>query len=236
MRVYQRLLAMDQEEATELLREFRKTMSLEKVYDTVLLPTLAMAEEDRVRGQLDDRRQSFIRQSTRSMIDEMGDDETVLQATDSKNGDAAPSVPLDCNVNVVCLPAHDEADEIVNVMLAQLLHLRGYCATSISQNALASEMIQEVESREANVVIVSALPPAAVAHARYLCKRVHAVYPDMRMIVALWQFKGELEKAKDRITCVVNVPLVTGLEQTLKELEQMTHHVVVEQTAAAAGK
>jgi predicted PurR-regulated permease PerM len=80
MRVYQRLLAMDQEEAMDVLRDLRKTESLEKVYDNVLLKTLAMAETDRHNGQLDDRRQAFIRQSMRSIVEELGDEERATLA------------------------------------------------------------------------------------------------------------------------------------------------------------
>ena len=54
-RVYQRLLAMDQEEATELAREYLREMDLERVYDEVLNPALAMAEHDRHRGRPTDR-------------------------------------------------------------------------------------------------------------------------------------------------------------------------------------
>ena len=74
------------------------------------------------------------------------------------------TIPKECVITVVCLPAHDQADEIVGVMLGQLLELRGYCAVPVSHNVLASEMLAEVENRQADIVCVSALPPAAVAH------------------------------------------------------------------------
>ena len=48
--------------------------------------------------------------------------------------------------NIVLLPAHDEADEICNLMLAQLLARRGYCAHSISVEKLAGEMLDECQS------------------------------------------------------------------------------------------
>jgi predicted PurR-regulated permease PerM len=252
VRVYQRLLALDQEEAIELLREYRKALSLEEVYDQVVLPALAMAEQDRQRGQLDDRRQSFVRQSMHSIVEELGDDEQVLASSEETRrvvaeakdrasetpGLSGPAqkenglskrvpVPRDCVVNIVCLPAHDEADEIVNLMLAQLLQINRYCAFSISQNALASEMVEQVSAHKAHLVVVSALPPAAVAHARYLCKRMHAADAEMKMIVGLWTFKGDLTKAKDRITCVANVPLVTSLTAAIDEIHQQVQPMLM---------
>jgi hypothetical protein len=91
-------------------------------------------------------------------------------------------------------------------------------------------MLDLVSHRKADVVIVSALPPAAVTYARYLCKRVHAANPDVLMAVGLWTFSGDVKKAKDRITCVANVPLVMNFSAMLKEIHQMIQPVIVRQT------
>ena len=47
---YQRLLARDQEEATEVVEDYVKAHSLEKVYDEVLIPALLLAWQDRQQG------------------------------------------------------------------------------------------------------------------------------------------------------------------------------------------
>jgi hypothetical protein len=144
-----------------------------------------------------------------------------------------PTIPKGCTINIVCLPAHDEADEIVNLMLAQLLELRGYCSFSLSQSALASEMVEEVEKRNADVVIISALPPSAVAHSRYLCKRVHARFPDARMIVGLWLVKGDVKKLRDRITCVADVQIATTLMSMQEQIHQIVQPLVAQRMAPA---
>jgi predicted PurR-regulated permease PerM len=257
-RLYQRLLALDGEESIELAREFRDAPdgSLEKVYEDVLLPALAMAEQDRHRGALDERRERFVRQTMREIVDELGDEERARLArasaaeveqsargeppeagmpavTSDRAGNGHPqrvALPNDCTVNVVLLPAHDEADEIVNLMLAQLLELQGYCAFAISQDALASEMLDQIESRRADVVVVSALPPSAVAHARYLCKRVHARYPDVAMLVGVWSTKADPAKVKARITCVASVSLAMSLAEAQAQIQQLAQPALVRQT------
>ena len=45
---------------------------------------------------------------------------------------------------IYCLPAADEADEIVAVMMAQLLEREGYKAESLSHKTLANEMVAHV--------------------------------------------------------------------------------------------
>ena len=42
----------------------------------------------------------------------------------------------------------------------------------------------------------SALPPSAVSHARYLCKRLHMRFADVKLLVGLWTIRADLEKAK----------------------------------------
>ncbi len=289
-RVYQRLLAMDQEEVTDVAAEYLEEKSLEQVYDEVLMPALAMAEQDRHRGRLDDRRQVFIRKAMRDVIEELGDtqrarDERQVRAeaktlageaadavvsaakgvadvlgvpatgagsnadngkqtaalkaaaksgtkpgsVDLKTEEQKPRTPLPkhCVVNVLVLPAHDEADEIIGLMLAQLLEFQGYCAHAASVTALAGEMVEMVGAKEANLVAVSAMPPAAVAHSRYLCKRIHTKDPDISMIVGLWSYRGDLKKATDRITCVGTVSVMTTLKEAMDQIQQQVQPLLL---------
>ena len=275
-RVYQRLLALDQEEATELAETYLNEHSLEEVYDDVLLPALALAEHDRHRGNLGEDREAFITQAMREMVEELGDaarmidekregadhreaaaanvaiakgeapaEPTSPPAPASGNGkasgqSAAPAgarpipgeravLPKGCTINVVSLPARDEGDDIANAMLVQLLALRGYCAYAIPVAALASEMVDAVEKRHADIVVVSALPPGAVSYSRYLCKRLHARYPQMPMAVGLWTIKGDLKKAKERITCAADVQISTTLTAILETIHQMAQPMIVRQ-------
>jgi hypothetical protein len=293
-RVYQRLLAMDQEEATDLAREYLKELGLERVYDEVLNPALALAEHDRQRGRLDEQRQVYVLQALRDMIEELGDEwrlrqdrshadamkaaaaDTVAAAKGTAvlgsgaaapartsaegsakprpdgNGKAtgavgpaggaalgppggapgaepepAPRLPKGCTVNVTILPAHDEADEISGLMLAQVLEFRGYCAFAMSVTKLASEMVDAVEQKNAHVVVVSAMPPGAVVHSRYLCKRLHARFPDMNLVVGLWTMKGDLKKAQERVTCVGNVQVSSTFAAALSQIGQLAQPFIV---------
>lgn len=278
-RVYQRLLALDQEEAAELAQEHLEASSLEQVYDEVLLPALALAEHDRHKGRLDEARQKFIYAAMRDIIDELGDRARLLEekragddireaaaanvavargttgtaaapVATGGNGKAEPRatttpvptltgpvlnpatagrpmVPKGCTVNVVCLPARDEGDDIANVMLAQLLELRGYCSFPVPVAALASEMLEEIEHRKADLVVVSALPPGAVSYSRYLCKRVHARFPEVAMAVGLWTIKGDLKKARERITCAVDVQIATTMGAMLDTIHQVAQPLIL---------
>ena len=260
-RLYQRWLALDHEEAADLVHEFFAERALEDVYDAILIPALYLAEQDRHKNRLDEQRWKMIRQSMRDLIDELGDDyrlrfaqtgASTASPPSAKNGDSAAAAaaaspaaattsgdpiapgtrrPLqkDCTVNVVILPAHDEADEIIALMLEQVLEFNNYCAYASSQTKLVAEMIETVQKKHAHAVCVSALPPAAVTHSRYLCKRLHQRMPELNMVVGLWAWPGDLRKAKDRVACESSVNLVTTIRQAVDELEQLTQRVVVQQ-------
>jgi hypothetical protein len=238
VRVYQRLLSLDQEEAGELLHSHRKENGLESVYDRVMIPALAMAEKDRHIGQVDTERQLFIRQAMRALIEELGDAQKAEDAAtdlteDNAIAGAAPILKQP-TVTVLCLPAHDEADEIVGLMLAQLLERKGQPAVAASQVSLASEMLELVEKHQAGAVCISALPPAALSHSRYLCKRLHTRFPGLPSIIGLWTSKADSKKSLERLMCDRSVRLVTALGAAIAEIHQLIQPLLLQRASANA--
>jgi len=169
-RVYQRLLAGDQEEAGELIDDDLQSKPLVEVYDTLVIPALALAETDWHRGELDEGRYTFILQSLKEMIQERSEDQQEVPVKEgvangnragySRSGSACGWRPC-----ILCLPARDEADEIAGMMLAQLLATSEYLVQSVSFMAAAGEVTDLLQNRTPAVVCISATPPAAVMHA-----------------------------------------------------------------------
>jgi methylmalonyl-CoA mutase cobalamin-binding subunit len=134
---------------------------------------------------------------------------------------------------VLCLPARDDADEIAATMLAQLLERQGWQAEAVSVTALASEMLERVAEREADVVCISATPPAAVTHARYLCKRLRARFPEARVVVGLWHGHYNLDKAKQRIACGDTVRVVTSFADAIEVAHVLMQNILLQPEAAS---
>ena len=67
----------------------------------------------------------------------------------------------------------------------------------------------------ADVVCISATPPAAVMHARYLSKRLRGRLPKVNLVVGLWHAPGDLNKTRERIGCdaIVVATLAAAQEQ-----------------------
>jgi hypothetical protein len=211
-RVYQRLLAGDQEEATELVDDALAKKPLVEVYDTLLIPALALAETDWHFGDLDENRHKFILQGLKEMIQERSEGQ---QEAEAQEGIEDGNTPQPC---ILCLPARDEADEIAGMMLAQLLATGECLVQSVAFTSAASEVIDLVARRKPDVVCISATPPAAVMHARHLCKLVRGRFPAVPVVVGLWDAQGDLSKAKTRIGADTTTHVVTTLVESLEQV------------------
>ena len=55
----------------------------------------------------------------------------------------------------------------------------------------------------------------------YLCKRLRARFPDLQIMVGLWDAQGEPQKAKDRIASAGANHTVTTFAQGLEHLGQL---------------
>ena len=239
MRVYQRLLAMDQEEAVDLVDEYLEEKPLIQVYDEVLIPALGLAEQDQHAGRLDADRRQFIRRAMKEIVDDLGDRHRLSAG---KVDDASAEVQAnseeataDANrtVCVVCLPARDEADEIVAMMVAQVLEVGSCHAKYVPVDALASEMVEAADRHQARIVCISALPPSAVTHARYLCKRLRAQIPDISLVVGLWGAKGDIAKTRARLSCKETDQVVRSLAEVVEQIKPLAQSMTAVATAAA---
>jgi hypothetical protein len=174
-RFYQRILARDPDEATEIAKACLKDHSLEELFDGVLVPALSLAGEDRHQGKLDELHQQFLLQHTRRLVEEMSERAAELVAPPQVTG-------LPVGASVVCVAARDEADEIVALMLVRLLGRRGLKARGLSAEALTSEFLEKVGQERLAVVCLCAVPPFDYVHLRYLCRRLRPQFRHLQLV------------------------------------------------------
>jgi predicted PurR-regulated permease PerM len=217
---YQRLLATDQNEAKHVLELYLKEKSLEELYSTVVIPALSLAEQDRYRDELDEDAQALMYQSIREMVEELGE----LSAEHSPGEEQESSDPghsgsvMEQEINraeILCIPARDDADDVVAFMLAQLLEGRGYKTQNVQIGPI-SEMLAQVADAKPNIVCISALPPFAIGHARELYRRLRLLLPKMRMVICLWHLEGDLHKTAGRLKMAKGDLVFSTLPQVLE--------------------
>jgi hypothetical protein len=214
--IYQRLLAMDQLEARTVIDQFVKGRPLIELYDSLLIPALSMAEQDRHKGAIDAAREEFLFLSINELIVEFSEYQP----------DGASLAEVDAGVRrdgrIVCLPAHDRADEVTAAMLAQLLEQRGFTTLSFSSGGpSANEVLALIEPRQNDVVCISALPPYAFAPARAMCKQIRERFPKLKVMVCAWGFTGDAQKAKARFERTQPDRLSTSLAEAVEHVEEL---------------
>jgi predicted PurR-regulated permease PerM len=190
-RIYQRMLALDDDEVRELAEKQLETESTTEFYDNALIPALRLAEIDREAGVLSDEQQATIQEVARDLIAELGErDET-------KDDEAAPldaAAPAESpRTRVLCIPLRDEADKTAGLILAQLLDAAGAETVIAPQMSLTSERVASVVEVGADLVIISVLPPLPQRDSRLLCRRLRRQYPSLPIIVGFWEGAGTRE-------------------------------------------
>jgi hypothetical protein len=190
-RFYQRLLAADVEEAAEVAEEFLKGKTLDELYDVVIVPALALAKADNLAGRLGEEQQEFVFENCRLLVEDIAPraKEIIAGENGSRhrlNGKERPAENAPAvEPKVLALPAHGPADEIAALMLSQLMVERDVPARAVSAEALASERLELAGGEKIDVVCVVALRSEGFIHARYLCKRLRAQFPDLRIVAAI---------------------------------------------------
>jgi len=215
--IYQRLLAMDQLEAQAILAHVLPGKPLVELYDSVLIPALSMAEQDRHKGAMDAAREEFLFLSINEMVVEFSeyrrpDGTTVVEAAENLNH------------RVLCLPAYDRADEITAAMLAQILEQKGFATLSFPLAGLTlNECLESIGSDPGEVVCISALPPYAFAPARAMCKQLRERFPKLKVVVCVWGFSGDTGKAMARFERTQPDRLATSIAQAVEHVQELVH-------------
>jgi predicted PurR-regulated permease PerM len=186
--VYQRLLAVDQDEASDVVERYAAERSPEQVYDEVLLPVLFHAARDHSRGRLDEDEERAVVAAVRELVDELD-----MPA-------ATPSAGALERIAVFGCPARSEADAVALLMLRDTLAPLGVDVEIGAPGQLSAESVQQVRDRGVGVVVVASVPPGGLAHARYLCKRLRASLPEIRIIVGRWSSPEDAAEMRAALT------------------------------------
>ncbi|WP_128912848.1 AI-2E family transporter [Granulicella sibirica] len=221
--MYERLLALDQVEASSIAERYLKGRPLVKLYDSVVIPVLSLAEEDRHKGALDDIRSKFVLLSLGELVAKMTSYVQEGPPAEPKSERALLIEKMHVRVSkefaIVCLSANDQADDLTTSMLTQLLERDGHQTLKLSAEALSEEILAGLATETQTVVFISALPPFAFAQARALCIKLRSHLPKNRIAVALWNSPEDGEEIIGRFGNARPDAVVATLKQALQQVE-----------------
>jgi len=180
---------------------------------------LSLVERDRHNGALTDDRTRFVFDSMRTLVEDVAEPIVKDKGKTSEITSTPPTAyaPLG-SVSVCIVPARDEADEIVGAMLLRRLRARNVSAELLSTDVLKSEVLERVAELAPESVYISALPPAALLHASFFCKRLRPRFPELRIVVALWHADGDTQKGRARLVAAGASDVVLTLKDSIEKL------------------
>jgi predicted PurR-regulated permease PerM/GAF domain-containing protein len=172
-RLYQRLLAGDPEGASEIAVEEAQDHTLQGFYNDSAIPALVQAAGHHVSVSSVTHRHR-ISSGMAAVIAELRDEYPAPRA------DSA-------SAQVLVVGARWEVDTLAADMLAHALASESVNAALLPPSSIAAERIGSLDLTGVQVVVVSAFSPAPEAQARYVCRRLRRLRPDLRIVLALWQ-------------------------------------------------
>jgi predicted PurR-regulated permease PerM len=240
-KLYQRLLAMDTDDADDVAEAYLTDHTLVQLFDNLFIPILTTADREREIGILDADHQSFIYQAMRDMIEDCVQRAQVL--TDKKivggNGVLGGPSPEATELlvrpvlatarperlRILCVPANDEPDALVGLMIEVLAPSIEAGARALTLHDLGTDLTQIVKEFKPDVLVVSAVPPHASTHARARLAQIQRKVPGARVIAGLWSLNGTGQRARERMVAAGTEGAVSSVADMMRTLEAMRPHL-----------
>jgi predicted PurR-regulated permease PerM len=221
---YERMLAMDQNEAHSLADRFLEERPLLDFYDTVLLPALGLMEQDRHKGSIDETRGNYLLLSATELVAELSEYKDEVSAASSESVTAlevnAEAETRQRRAPIICIPAGDAADELTAMMLSQLLEQSCHKTLLLPTGSVTPEILERLGQDAGTILCISALPPFVFTEARTLCQRIREQLPENRILIGLWQSGQSPEVMRERFGSARPDRVVTTLAAAIALIEE----------------
>ena len=233
---YQRLLARDQDDATHLVLSRVKAESPEQIYDDLLLPALNYARRDHVRDELTDADERFVQQATREILEDLGERHAATTLADAEEpSEEGTKPPAPSVVRILGSPARDESDRLALEMLRQVLDPARWAMEVTAVEAQTEVLVARVAEEGTVLVCIGSLPPVGLARTRYLCKRLRARSPKVKIVVGRWGLKGDVKQNEEQLREAGADAMTTSLLETRDQLNALFPDLANEPATSSAG-
>jgi hypothetical protein len=225
-RFYQRLLAGEQDQAWDILQREMQTRPLEEAYDDVVLPALSLAARDLQNGTLDAEAEGHLADTMKLLLAEAGDAPRPVPET--------PLVLDAMPLRILCVPARGGTDPMASTMLAQVLSREGMEVEVARLDELSSATLKSLETRQVDMVFISAVPPSRFVYVRYLCKQIQSRYPDMPILVGMWALDRTSREFAEQVPSLRDVQVATSLVEAREFVARLAHELRVQRESRLA--
>ena len=221
---YHRLLAFGLDEANDLAESYVKSNSLTSLYDSVLIPTVTLAEMDAQRDELGPEQRSAIHRHIHDLIEDLGSappSKSQLEA-DKEVAEHTPFSLSSPTCRVLCMPARAYRDELAGAMLVQLLQQQGFDAENASAALSSGELLEMAAKSDPEVICISVVAPSTLIHARYLSAKLRAQLPHVKIVVGIWGATENMAGAGERLRSSGADEVVVSLAEAVVQLAKFS--------------
>jgi hypothetical protein len=187
----------------DFVDHFLKTKPLVALFDSVLIPVITSAGTDHRQGLLEGDQLEHVQQGVIDIMDAVSPD---------------TPIPDETGIRVACVPARAHRDRLAGEMLMRLLLQKGHAVRSAVAKMPLVDLIGWIREAETDVVCISVIAPTTLIHARYLCSKLRAAFPELRIIVGLWGNAGLTEEAVGPLRDSGADEIVTTLAEALERV------------------
>ncbi|PSJ16466.1 AI-2E family transporter [Nitrosomonas supralitoralis] len=216
-RFYQRLLADDVDEASDLIEKELSNPDLElsQVYDSIAITALMQARIDLRLGKIDNEEQNELLENLAEVIKEQEEKIMFQEKKDPKQKERKL---------ILAIPARDSTDELSVNMLCKSISPDDFDCHEINSGTLATELLASIEKLNASIVIIASVFPSNLAHTIYLIKRIHARFPKKIIIVGRFGTSDPeyIKNNTKKLEAVGANKVAYTLQQTLLELDNLS--------------
>ncbi len=235
---YQRMLARDPIEASDLARRCLNEMSVADYYDTVVMPALLLAQDDVDQDRLDMDRQTEIAGAAAEVIEDLGDEDTADEpqkvrrrfwrfGRKPEGEEKAPLSPDDllpdtvpdrfrAPNSVLCVGARGPLDDVAAAMLAQVFKSHDVGATMASYASLTKTAIDALDVKGVSLICVSALDGGSAAYLRFVLRRLRRHAPQAQVLLGTWWRREGRRDSDEEIDAAVKDEKVATFVDALR--------------------
>ncbi|MCA9317257.1 MAG: AI-2E family transporter [Planctomycetes bacterium] len=177
---FRRIMAFDGDGARRLAARHVEERGPVGLLDDVVLPALALAEQERRAGTVDASRQRFLHGEMRRLLDGV----LVESSTDADAG--RERATLRGSRRIAIVPSDAAGDGLAARALGQLVARQEPGTVVLSPRRLVAEHVAELTEMDPSLLVVVALPPGGAERSSGLLKRLRARFPNTRLVLLAW--------------------------------------------------
>jgi predicted PurR-regulated permease PerM len=177
-RMYQRLIADDAEEAIDIATRAIDKSSPREFYDEIGIPVLRLASDDDL-GSATAEHRLRVANGMDMLLDDLREQ-------------YPPSTDPESKPRVMCIGGKWEVDTVAGEMLSHALALDGIPADHRPATTVSAASVAKLDLAGADVVCLSYFAEAPAVPARHFCRRLRRRWPDLRIVLALWNAPKDL--------------------------------------------